>query len=238
MDRATLLRGRWGRFLSGKRSIKDQTQCPRKALGHEASSKQDEVRDFVGKGLDLAVKNRKEVGMGPLPCRHRPAHRLLRYSRNAKERGVGRSRWLKPIPIMVGQGGADTLALTAQNASPPLPPRRHDTGEFKQARGEHDASLASFTQAAEVALGCSVLRRGREGLRPGSRRQARRGITAAQSFRTRTPIIPQPHVQEVMALPGGHRSGRRRARHLAEDLAPVPRHALGPAREHPASTAY
>ncbi len=120
------------------------------------ASKQDEVRDFVGKGLDLAVKHRNEVGMGLGAL---AVIGLLIgffvYSRNANENAAWDKLSMAEAYSYYGRPkeAADALAeLAAQNASPAAAGLAGMMqGELKQAKGEHDAALASFTHAAEVA---------------------------------------------------------------------------------------
>lgn len=120
------------------------------------TSKQDEVRDFVGKGLDLAVKHRKEVGMvaGGLAVAGALIGFFI-YSRNANENEAwdklsmaeAYSYYRRP------KEAATALAeLVAQNASPAAAGLAGMMqGELKQTEGEHDAALTSFTRAVEVA---------------------------------------------------------------------------------------
>ncbi|MEK7234166.1 MAG: tetratricopeptide repeat protein [Elusimicrobiota bacterium] len=120
------------------------------------ASKQDEVRDFIGKGLDLAVKHRKEVGIGVAAA---AVLGLLIaffiYSRNANENAAWDKLAMAEAFAYHGRPkeAADTLAeLTAQNASPAAAGLAGlMQGELNEAKGEHDAALASFTRAAEVA---------------------------------------------------------------------------------------
>lgn len=120
------------------------------------ASKQDEVRDFVGKGLDLALKHRNEVGMGLGAV---AVIGLLIgffiYSRNANENEAWDKLSMAEAYSYYGRPkeAADAFAeLAAQNASPAAAVLAGMMqGELKQANGEHDAALASFTHAAEVA---------------------------------------------------------------------------------------
>lgn len=120
------------------------------------ASKQDEVRDFVGKGLDLAVKHRKEVG---LAAGGAAVLGLLIgffvYSRNVNENEAWDKLSMAEAYSYSGRPkeAADALSeLTSQSASPAAAGLAGlMEGELKQAKGEHDAALASFTRAAEVA---------------------------------------------------------------------------------------
>lgn len=120
------------------------------------ASKQDEVRDFVGKGLDLALARRKEVGMALGAA---AVIGLLlgfyAYSRSANENEAWDKLSMAEAYSYYGRPkeAADALAeLTTQNASPAAAGLAGlMQGELKQAKGEHDAALASFTRAAEVA---------------------------------------------------------------------------------------
>jgi tetratricopeptide (TPR) repeat protein len=170
------------------------------------ASKQDEVRDFVGKGLDLAVKHRKEVGMGAAAV---AGIGLLIgffvYSRSARENEAWDKLSMAEAYSYYGRPkeAADALAeLTAQNASPAAAGLAGlMQGELKQAKGEHDAALASFTHAVEVAP---------EPLKPFAAAEKVSAleaagkpaecITAAQSFLdANADHFLGPQVQEVMA---------------------------------------
>jgi len=120
------------------------------------TAKQDEVRDFVGKGLDLAVKNRKELAMGAAAVA--VVGILIGffvYSRNVNETEAWDKLSMAEAYAYSGhpKEAADTLAeLASQNASPAAAGLAGlMQGELKQEKGEHDAALASFTRAAEVA---------------------------------------------------------------------------------------
>ena len=120
------------------------------------TSKQDEVRDFFGKGLDLALTHRKEVGMAAAGL---AVIGLLIgffvYSRSANENEAWDKLSMAEAYSYYGRPkeASDTLTeLTAQNASPAAAGLAGlMQGELKQAKGEHDAALASFTQAVAVA---------------------------------------------------------------------------------------
>jgi tetratricopeptide (TPR) repeat protein len=170
------------------------------------ASKQDEVRDFVGKGLDLAVKNRKEVGMGAAAI---AAIGLLIgffiYSRNAKENEAWDKLSMAEAYSYYGRPkeAAEALAeLAAQNASPAAAGLAGlMQGELKQAKGEHDAALASFTHAAEIAPG--PLKPFAAAEKVSALEAAGKPaecITAAQSFLdANADHFLGPQVQEVMA---------------------------------------
>ncbi|MDD5304608.1 MAG: tetratricopeptide repeat protein [Elusimicrobia bacterium] len=170
------------------------------------SSKQDEVRDFVGKGLDLAVKHRKEVGKGLGAA---AVVGLLIgffvYSRSANENEAWDKLSMAEAYSYYGRPkeAADALAeLTAQSASPAAASLAGlMQGELKQAKGEHDAALASFTHAVEVAP---------EPLKPFAAAEKVSAleaagkpaecITAAQAFLdANADHFLAPQVQEVMA---------------------------------------
>lgn len=118
-------------------------------------SKQDEVRDFVANSLDLALKRRKEVGLalggvaviGALIG-------FYAYSRAANENEAWDKLSLAEYSYYgrPQEAAAPLAELAAQNASPAAAGLAGlMQGELKQAKGEHDAALASFTHAAEVA---------------------------------------------------------------------------------------
>lgn len=120
------------------------------------ASKQDEVRDFVGRGLDLAVTHRKEVGMG---LGGAAVLGLLAgfyvYSRNANENEAWDKLSMAEAYSYSGhpKEAADTLAdLTARSASPAAAGLAGlMQGELKQAQGQHDAAIESFTRSAEIS---------------------------------------------------------------------------------------
>ena len=120
------------------------------------ASKQDEVRDFFGKGLDLILSRRKEAAM--LVGGVATLGLLIGvyfYSRNAKETEAWDKLSMAEAYSYYGRTkeADDTLTeLAAQNASPAAAGLAGMMqGELKQAKGEHNAALTSFAQAAEVA---------------------------------------------------------------------------------------
>jgi tetratricopeptide (TPR) repeat protein len=120
------------------------------------ASKQDEVRDFFGNGLDLAVKHRKEVGMAAgAAVVVGVVIGFAVYARNANENEAWDKLSMAEAYSYYGRPkeAADTLAeLTEQRASRSAASLAGMMqGEAKQAKGEHDAALASFTAAAESA---------------------------------------------------------------------------------------
>jgi tetratricopeptide (TPR) repeat protein len=120
------------------------------------ASKQDEVRDFFGKGLELAVKHRKEVGMAVGAAAVVAAVvGFAVYARTANENEAWDKLSMAEAYSYYGRPkeAADALAeLTAQRSSPAAASLAGlMQGEAKQAKGENDAALASFTQAAETA---------------------------------------------------------------------------------------
>ena len=120
------------------------------------ASKQDEVRDFFARGLDLALARRKEVG---LALGGVAALGLLIgfyvYKRTTDENEAWDKLSMAEAYSYYGRPkeAADALAeLAVQNASPAAAGLAGlMQGELKQAKGEHDAALASFTRAAEAA---------------------------------------------------------------------------------------
>ncbi len=119
-------------------------------------SKQDEVRDFIAKGFDLALTRRKEVGLAL------GAAAILGllivffiYSRIAKENRAWDN--ISLAEVYAGQGRlkeafAALAEVSAQGASSVVVSLAGMMeGELKQAQGEHSAALASFTRAAEAA---------------------------------------------------------------------------------------
>lgn len=120
------------------------------------TAKQDEVRDFVAKGLDLALKRRKEVGMA---LGGAAVLGLLIgfyvYSRAANENEAWDKLSMAEAYAYSGhpKEAADTLAeLTSNSASRSAAGLAGlMEGEIKQAKGEHDAAIASFTKAVETA---------------------------------------------------------------------------------------
>jgi tetratricopeptide (TPR) repeat protein len=122
----------------------------------KSTAKQDEVRDFFSKGLDFALKRRKEVGivvgaaavLGVLIG-------FYAYSRTANENEAWDKLSMAEAYSYYGRPkeAADALAeVAAQNASPAAAGLADlMQGELKQAKGEHDAALASFALAAQAA---------------------------------------------------------------------------------------
>ena len=170
------------------------------------ASKQDEVRDFFGHGLDLAVKHRKEVGMAAGAAAVLGALiGFFIYSRNVNENEAWDKLSMAEAYSYYGRPkeAADALAaLTEQNASRAAASLAGMLqGEAKQAKGEHDAALASFSRASETAP---------EALKPfaASERvsaleiagKPAECISAAQSFLdANADHFLAPQVQEVMA---------------------------------------
>ncbi|MBI2386651.1 MAG: hypothetical protein HYV14_11625 [Elusimicrobia bacterium] len=120
------------------------------------AAKQDEVRDFFGKGLDLALKHRKEAGMGV------GAAAIIGvvvgfavYARKTNENEAWDKLSMAEAYSYYGRPkeASDALAeLTAQRASAAAAALAGMMqGELKQAKGENDAALAAFTRAAEDA---------------------------------------------------------------------------------------
>lgn len=120
------------------------------------AAKQDEVRDFFGHGLDLALKHRKEVGMAA------GAAAILGvvvgfaiYARNANENEAWDKLSMAEAYSYYGRPkeASDTLAeVSSQRASAAAAALAGMMqGEAKQAKGETDAALESFTRAAEAA---------------------------------------------------------------------------------------
>jgi tetratricopeptide (TPR) repeat protein len=122
----------------------------------QQTSKQDEVRDFVAKGLELALKHRKEVGLalGGLIVLGALVGFFV-YSRNANANEAWDKLAMAEAYSYYGRPkeAGDALAeVAAQNASPAAAGLASMMqGSLSRAKGEHDAALASFTRAAETA---------------------------------------------------------------------------------------
>ena len=170
------------------------------------TSKQDEVRDFVSRGLDLALQRRKEVA---LVLGGAAVVGLLIgfwvYSRTANENEAWDKLSLAEAYSYYGRPkeAADALSeVAAQTASPAAAGLAGlMQGELKQTKGEHDAALASFSRAVEVAP---------ETLRPFAQAEKIAGLeaagkpaecsVAAQAFLdANADHFLAPQVQEVMA---------------------------------------
>jgi len=118
--------------------------------------KQDEVKDFVGRVLDLALKRRNEVGMaaGAIVVLGALIGFAV-YARNQRENEAWDKLSMAEAYTYYGRQkeAADALAeLAAQNASPAAAGIAGMLeGDLKRAKGEHDAALAALTRAAEAA---------------------------------------------------------------------------------------
>jgi len=120
------------------------------------ASKQDEVRNFFARGFELALQRRKEVGLalGGLAALGALLGFFV-YSRNASENEAWDKLSMAEAYSYYGRPSEAMAALTevsSQNASPAAAGLAGlMQGSLKQAVGEHDAALASFTRAAEAA---------------------------------------------------------------------------------------
>lgn len=126
-----------------------------KHWANNQASKKDEVRDFFGKGLDLAIKRRKEVALagGGIILAGVLIGTVV-YSRSARENEAWDKLSIAEAYSYYGRPkeAGDTLAeVAAQTASPAAAGLAGMMqGELKRTAGEHDAALASFTRAAEI----------------------------------------------------------------------------------------
>ncbi len=118
--------------------------------------KQDEVKDFVARVLDLALKHRNAVLMaaGAIAVLATLIG-FAAYSRSQRENEAWDKLSMAEAYTHYGRQkeAADALAeLTAQNASPAAASIAGMLeGDLKRAKGEHDAALAALTRAAEAA---------------------------------------------------------------------------------------
>jgi len=120
------------------------------------TAKHDEVRDFVSKGIELALQRRKEVGLalGGIAVLGALIGFFI-YSRKANENEAWDKLSMAEAYSYYGRAkeAGDALAeLTAQHASPAAATLAGMIqGDLKQTKGEHDAALSSYKQAAESA---------------------------------------------------------------------------------------
>lgn len=120
------------------------------------AAKQDEVRDFFGKGLDLAVKHRKEVGIAAAAAVIAAAAAgLFVYSRNAQENEAWDKLSMAEALTYYGRPkeASDTLSSVAEQRASRAAASIAGLmqGELKQSKGEHDAALEAISRAAETA---------------------------------------------------------------------------------------
>lgn len=120
------------------------------------AAKQDEVRDFFGRGLDLALKHRKEVGLAAgAVAVIGVAAGVFVYSRSARENEAWDKLSMAEAYSYYGRPkeASDTLAeLIEQRASRAAAGLAGlMQGELKQAKGEHGEALDSFSRAADTA---------------------------------------------------------------------------------------
>ncbi len=127
-----------------------------KHWANKEPSKQDEVRDFFAKGLDLALQRRKEVGivLGAAAALGVGAG-FVAYSHAAKENDAWDKLSMAEAYSYYNRPKEAAEALTevaAQTASPTAAGLAGIIqGELKQTKGEHDAALAAFAGAADTA---------------------------------------------------------------------------------------
>lgn len=120
------------------------------------ANKQDEVRDFFARGLDFALRRKKDVAIAV------GAAALLigilgfvAYSRSVNENeawdklAMAEAYSYYGRPKEAGDALADVAGQTSSPAAAGLAGMIQ--GELKQANGEHDAAVAAFTRAAETA---------------------------------------------------------------------------------------
>jgi len=119
-------------------------------------SKQDEVRNLVARGLDLALLRRKEVGMvlGAAAALGALVGFFV-YSRAANENEAWDKLSMAEAFTYYNhpKEAAEALAsVTEQRASPAAAGLAGMMqGDLKRTQGDNDAALASLTRAAEVA---------------------------------------------------------------------------------------
>lgn len=119
-------------------------------------AKTDEVRDLFAKGLDFALTRKREVAMGAgAAVVIGIALGLFVYSRAARENEAWDKLSMAEAYSYYGRGqeAAASLAEVAQsNASPAAAGLAGlMEGDLKQAKGEHDAALASISRASDAA---------------------------------------------------------------------------------------
>ncbi len=119
-------------------------------------AKTDEVRDLFAHGLDFALARKKEVAAAAgAAIAVAAAIGLFVYARSAKENEAWDKLTFAEAYSYYGRGQEAATALSevaAQTASPAAAGLASMMeGELKQSKGEHDAALASFSRAADVA---------------------------------------------------------------------------------------
>jgi tetratricopeptide (TPR) repeat protein len=119
-------------------------------------AKQDEVRDLFAKGLDFALTRKREVaaGLGGAVLLA-AAISVFVYSRAARENEAWDKLSMAEAYSYYGRAQEASATLTAVVESNASPAAVGLAGlmeaELKQAQGEHDAALASFSRAADAA---------------------------------------------------------------------------------------
>lgn len=119
-------------------------------------AKTDEVRDLFAKGLEFALARKKEVAVAAGAAAALAAViGLFVYSRAARENEAWDKLTFAEAYSYYGRAQEAASALSevaAQTASPAAAGLAGMMeGELKQSKGEHDAALAAFTRAADLA---------------------------------------------------------------------------------------
>ncbi|UPT72952.1 MAG: hypothetical protein M0D55_13685 [Elusimicrobiota bacterium] len=119
-------------------------------------AKQDEVRDLFEKGLEWAIKRKKEVAIGLAAAAVLGAAvALMVVSRTARENEAWDKLAMAEAYSYYGRPQEAAAALeevSAQSASPAAAGLAGlMEGELKQAKGDHAAALAAFAKAADAS---------------------------------------------------------------------------------------
>jgi hypothetical protein len=149
----------WVRFpLGADLSIKDRNNymATEKHWASRQEAKQDEVRNFVGRGLDLALARRKEVGLVlGAAALIGAAIGFFVYARAAKENEAWDKLSLAEAYTYYNQPkqAAEALAAVAEQRASPAAAGLAGLiqGDLKRSQGDNDGGLASLARAAEVS---------------------------------------------------------------------------------------